>query len=386
MKHSALERARFETAPFLLASSVDPVEEVLIVKNTRTASVVERLQAIVPKTGARLRPLEFPDAVESDVWVQDTVEIGRTCRPARDGVEQTLTVLTGLRAHHPHFDATRLDRNIRQYFDRRGAILVDPGMPRKDTRWIDWYGNLEVSPPVTARNGREFPCGRILTGRQRELEMHPDVLAFLDAQQAQTPPLVVDVSWLLIGHVDEVVNFVPAPDGPEFRVLVPSPSLARNILQDLASQQLGSQAIFAGREGETTVAEMLETVALSEENARIAHILEETRTHLCEGLGIDEKDFIEIPALFRDGIAVIPNMVNGLICNGHAILPAPLGPQADGQDAFASPVQTILTDLGIYVHFLDIWNPYHKNLGEIHCGTNTIRRLRHPEWWGAIRP
>lgn len=379
MKQSPIERIPPNPVPFLLASSLDPVEEVLIVKNARTAGVVERLQAIVPKTGARLQPLEFPDGVESDVWMQDTVEIGRICVPTRDGIEQTLTVLTGLRAHCPHFDAERLDRNIRQYFSRRGAVLVDPGTPRKDTRWIDWYGNLEVSPPVTARNGQGFPCGRVLTGRQRELEMHPGALAFLEAQHVQTPPLMVDVSWLLIGHVDEVVNFVPAPDGPGFRALIPSPSLARRILQSLISRKLGDRMIFAGREDETTAQEMLETVARSEENAHIVRALAETRAQLCEGLGIEEEHFIEIPALFRDGIAVIPNMVNGLICNGHAILPAPLGPQADGHDAFASPVQSALADLGVQVHFLDIWNPYHKNLGEIHCGTNTVRHIRHTD-------
>ena len=89
---------------------------------------------------------------------------------------------------------------------------MDAAESRAGTRWIDWYGNLEVSPPVKARNGREFPFGRILTGVQKGLGMHPDVLAFLEAQRLQSPPLIVDTSWLAIGHVDEVVSFVPAPD------------------------------------------------------------------------------------------------------------------------------------------------------------------------------
>jgi len=33
------------------------------------------------------------------------------------------------------------------------------------------------------------------------------------------------------------------------------------------------------------------------------------------------------------------------------------------------------------VRFLDIWEPYHTRSGEIHCGTNAIRRLRDGRWW-----
>lgn len=32
------------------------------------------------------------------------------------------------------------------------------------------------------------------------------------------PPVVVDVSWLAIGHVDEVVTFVPAKTKTGFKV------------------------------------------------------------------------------------------------------------------------------------------------------------------------
>ena len=50
-------------------------------------------------------------------------------------------------------------------------------------------------------------------------------------------------------------------------------------------------------------------------------------------------------------------------------------------DAFAAPIRAALTHLGVKVHFVDVWEPYHTGSGEIHCGTNTIRRIQRQKWW-----
>ena len=63
--------------------------------------------------------------------------------------------------------------------------------------------------------------------------MHPGVLRFLEVQGVQWPPIIVDTSWLAIGHVDEVVNFVPAKTRAGFKVLLPSPKAARDMLRTL---------------------------------------------------------------------------------------------------------------------------------------------------------
>jgi protein-arginine deiminase len=36
---------------------------------------------------------------------------------------------------------------------------------------------------------------------------------------------------------------------------------------------------------------------------------------------------------------------------------------------------------GVRLRFLDVWEPYHVRSGEIHCGTNAIRRPAHPARW-----
>lgn len=375
----AAEHIPCQIAPLMLTSALDPVEKVLVVDNDMTARFVEALRHIVPQTGASLCTIQTGTATGSDIWMQDTVEIGRVCAPCRQGIVQGVVVLSGLRALHDDFPCEPLDRIARQHLFDMGAVIVDAAAPRQGTRWIDWYGNLEVSPPVTAQNGRAFPYGRILVGRQNELSMHPDLLAFLEMQGIQVPPLVIDTSWLKIGHVDEVVNFVPAPDG--FRILVPSPARARGILESLVRRGAGQTAVFEGHKGETTVETLLEQVALSPESKQIDQTLQTVKACLCDGLGVCNDHLIDIPVLFQDGIAVIPNGVNSLVCNGHAIIPDPVGPICDGVDAFAAPIQAALTGLGLTVHFVDIWEPYHLWRGEIHCGTNAIRRLRHGSWW-----
>ena len=229
----------FVVAPFMLASSLDPVDEVLVVKNARSVSVVDALKQIVPQTGAQLTTIEVQDGDEYDVWIQDAVEIGTVCIPSISGAMQVVTVLPGLRAEHQGINCKPLDDAVRKHFLRRRSVIADVALPRADTAWIDWFGNLEVSPPVVDHHGREFPFGRILTGAQPNLGMHPEILAFLEEQRVQAPALVLDTSWLLIGHVDEIVSFVPVQDRPGFRVLFPSTALAKRILAELTSAGLG---------------------------------------------------------------------------------------------------------------------------------------------------
>jgi len=210
-------------------------------------------------------------------------------------------------------------------------------------------------------------------GRQHGLTMHSGVLGFLERQGVQVPPVFIDTSWLQIGHVDEVISFIPSRESPGFRVLVPDPRRAVEILERLALAGHGRTPVFEGHSDETTVAGLLEEVGKSEETRAIVASLDETRGVLCRELGLHEEHLIGLPVLFRGGAAVIPNCVNGLICNGHAILPAPCGPVVEGQDAFAAVIGGELEAHGVVVHFLDVWDSFHSRGGEIHCGTNTVR-------------
>jgi len=371
-------RVPFRVAPYLIPSALDPVEELLIVSQPTTADSVDAVQAFATSAALKVYPLETHKPC--DQWMQDTIEPGLFPFPTVDWTRQARAALTGIRKGSRRW-AAELDQQIAERLRARDVVTVVPGIPRKHSRWIDWYGNLEVTPPYTNRQRRRFPYGRVITGKQTELAMHPAVMKFLEAQAMQWPPIVVDVSWLMIGHVDEVVNFVPAKTKTGFKVLLPSPEAARKMLDVLLRQGFGEAVVFAETDEEMTAGELRETIAVSDENLVIDDTIARIREQLKTELNLENADFVMVPALFQWGRAVIPNAVNSVVVNRHLLVPEPHGPQHNGKDCFEEAIREALAACDVRVVFIDTWNAYHSAGGEIHCGTNTIRRLRDPAWW-----
>ena len=256
-----------------------------------------------------------------------------------------------------------------------------PAIARKQAGWNDWYGNIEATPPHTDRQGRRFPYGRVITGKHDGFTMHPGVLKFLEAQGVQWPPIVVDTSWLVIGHIDEVVNFVPAQSKAGFKVLLPSPKAAREMLEKLLAKGLAEEPVFAATDDEMTLRELRMKIAQTTENLGIDEVVARLREQLKMELNLEDSDFVMVPALFQGGLAVIPNAVNSVVVNGHLLVPKPLGPRVNEKDMFEQAIRAALAGCDVRVDFIDSWNAYHASGGEIHCGTNTFRRLRDPAWW-----
>jgi hypothetical protein len=53
----------------------------------------------------------------------------------------------------------------------------------------------------------------------------------------------------------------------------------------------------------------------------------------------------------------------------------------------------LLDDIGLTVHWIDDWDTYHRQAGEIHCGTNVVRTPAEaapsysgPQWWDHYHP
>ncbi len=367
-------------APFIIPSPLDHVERVLVIETRLTHRFIECLTKETDRIGTDLKPMRFQDAIPSDVWAQDTALYGVAVTPE---FGQSLAVISGIRGLHNGISTEPLDHNTRHHYRAQNAIVVDAAEPRNNSRWIDWYGNLEVSPPVTLYDGTVFPFGRILVGCQNELSLHPEVLGFLEAQKVQWPPVELDVSWLTIGHADELINFVPTNNKCGFKLLYPSVDVAKTILQTLISEGHADVGVFVRKAERTTVKILYDEIALSAETFKIATALQRQKRELMSELGITEEDFIELPALFRDGLPVIPNPVNSLVI-GHSIIVAdPLGPTINGVDRIRDAIIQPLKAVGMDVRFIDIWEPYHVRSGEIHCATNTIRRLSRQNWWEA---
>jgi protein-arginine deiminase len=385
MKAQSDQRVRvpFRVAPFIIPSALEKVEELLIVSLPITAESVHEVKEFAAKIGLRISDLEMDEPC--DQWMQDTFEAGLFAFPTVLGTEQARGSMTGLRKE-ARASAARLDFHVARRLRRHGVVTVVPGAPRKNTRWIDWYGNLEATPPHSDRQGRRFPYGRIIAGKQRELAMHPGVMRFLELQGMQWPPIVVDTSWLAIGHVDEVVNFVPAKGKAGFKVLLPSPKAARDMLEVLVEKGLEEVPVFAGTGNQMAIGRLQMTIAGTSENLAIDEAVSRVREQLKKELNLLDSDFVMLPALFQRGMAVIPNPVNSAVVNGHLLVPGPRGPRHDDKDAFEEAIRAALATCDVRVVFIESWNAYHTSAGEIHCGTNTFRRLRDPAWWTYAGP
>ena len=66
---------------------------------------------------------------------------------------------------------------------------------------------------------KKYPLGRIYYGQGIPLElMDAKFKVFLNKKIVQEP-FEIDTSWLNVGHVDEVISFVPSPGGKGFKFL-----------------------------------------------------------------------------------------------------------------------------------------------------------------------
>jgi protein-arginine deiminase len=371
-------RVPFRVAPYVIPSALEPVDELLIVSQAVTADSVRSVRAFAARTGLKLVAHQVDEMC--DQWMQDTIEPGLFAFPTAEGSSQARACLSGLRKGSGP-SAAMLDDQVGTWLRRQGVVTVAPGIPRKQSNWNDWYGNVEATPPHTDRQGRRFPYGRMIIGKYHAVTTHPGVLKFLEAQGVQWPPIIVDTSWLVIGHIDEVVNFVPAKTKAGFKVLLPSPKAAREMLQALLAKGLKEQPVFAATEDEMTLGALRMKISQTSENFAIDEAVTRLREQLKMELNLEDSDFVRVPALFQGGLAVIPNPINSVVVNGHLLVPKPLGPRLNEKDEFEQAISDSLAGCDVRVVFIDSWNAYHLSGGEIHCGTNTFRRLRDPAWW-----
>jgi protein-arginine deiminase len=372
------ETVKCAIAPFLVSSSLDPVDSVHVVRTNATEKFVRDLEPPVKAAGAELRVTGDPGLPEHDIWVQDAAEIGT----ATDG-ERVLHV-----ALHGNRGRKLDDLFAKRFLGKNSGVIRKGNFRGRSAEWIDWFGNLEASPPVKV-NGQEFRNGRIYVGTQGKRSMHPDVIAFLEAQGAQAPVLWIDTSWLIIGHVDEIVSWVPSKVGTPYRMLIPSPRLAVEILKKAEKDSPGG-ILNRGtrREGdkpgefERAVADALNDQGLMAVQALAQKRIDDVRRTLQSGLGVADDDIIEVPVLFNSSpkefrsrtYAETVNMVNALVIGSDVIVPDPRGPLVDGKDVLLQAVKDRLEPLGCRVVAIDDFYPYHRWGGEVHCGTNATRR------------
>ena len=262
----------------------------------------------------------------------------------------------------------------------------------------DSHGNHDLVPAYS-HNGQDFPYGRIIHGSG----VLPETTAFYEAQKVQSPVLKVKTSWLIVGHVDEVFSYVPADTPRGWKLLVASPSMARQMLEKAQTDGHGEERMFIGKkwsngkDAEVSINEVLGDSDLMSWSQTAQTEIDGMVEQMKQEIGLTDDEIVPIPSLFeRDFgayVAYNPGTVNSLVFGNHMVIPDPFGPKVSGVDIFRKDLEDRLgTDVnglgkegtGMSVFFTDDWDWYHRLLGEVHCGTNQEGPPQaNVKWWEA---
>ncbi|XP_069467236.1 protein-arginine deiminase type-1-like isoform X2 [Ambystoma mexicanum] len=371
------EKVVFRMAPWIMTPNTLPPQEVFVCSLPENADFLEQISELAKSANCKLTVCSEVDS-RKDRWIQDEMEFGYTEAP-----HKYFPVV---------FDSPR-NRGLKD-FPFTKILGPDFGYSTRepinefDVTAMDSFGNLEVSPPVTVR-GKAYPLGRILIGSvvltNTGRRMTQVVRDFLYAQQVQAPVELYS-DWLIVGHVDEFMTFVPAQNQKGFRLLLSSPTACYRLFQEKQKQGHGGAILLQGRDThQKTIDDVLSDEKRRAESHYVQSCINWNRNILKKELGLTEQDIIDIPALFlmehKKARAFFPNMVNMLVLGKRLGIPKPFGPIIDGKCCLEENVRSLLEPLGLHCTFIDDYVSYHQYDGNVHCGTNVRRVPFSFKWW-----
>lgn len=390
------DTVRMRQAPPIFATNLwRPTQLHVVNVGTSNSSFRTVLSQIC--TAASITYVEIPGGnYSSDVWIQDSSEPAVTITPATGG-RRVIDLVYQAQRNRP------VDQwCVNTLFDPDFELQRRFGSPSSS---LNYGGNIEVVPP---HNGR--PWGRVyigggngtLVGSTASATEYMDLTnrQYFDANYIQGTHIQVTSEWLWVGHVDEYTMFIPAPNTARGYVcLIASPVRAWNTLVNLNNSGQGGTVVFAGRSSQTTVASIVGNSALGTLQTQTQARIDQGRAQIKAATGLTDADFVELPTLFRNSTsgylyAYNPGVVNCVplpAANGtiYIAMPDPEGPHVGGVDQWQADIQSQMSGLfttgnPLDLRYVDIWNTYHVNIGEAHCGTNTVRvPPTSAHWWAG---
>jgi protein-arginine deiminase len=236
-------------------------------------------------------------------------------------------------------------------------------------------GNIESLPPY-----RGYPKGRMVYGSDPSGALTPDPSFIgLLTSQGQQPPVVIDTSWLLVGHADETTHVVRAESARGWTLMVADPRLAVSTLRSAQASGHGDAQFTFGRDTSTIDEVLADQKAQADNEEAARHIDDQLSVLLAEtGLGADE--LVRVPVLFTKPdvvgmfMAATPGIPNGLSVDAQTFAaPDPHAPVVNGEDIFKTVTERALR--GVHVHWVEDVNWAHLGGGEVHCTTNAWRAV-----------
>lgn len=376
------DKVVFRVSPWIMTPNTLEPLEVFVCSTSDNYQFLKGMKSLVSESGYKLKVChEYMN--RGDRWMQDELEFGYIDSPHHSFPVVLDSPRDGSLDDFPYDELLGPDFGY-----------VTRVAHRKDVSSLDSFGNLEVSPPVTV-NGKKYPLGRILIGvafptATKGRNMTKVVQDFLWAQKVQEPVALFS-DWLYVGHIDEFMTFVPAPDRKGFRLLLASPDAGYKLFRGLQNDGHGQAKLFDGVENEkpVTVDKILSDKSLRDENNYVQSCIDWNRDVLKRELGLDDDDIIDLPILFKllvddeelRAVAYYPDMVNMIVLGKNLGIPKPYGPKVNGRCALEAEMCSLMEGLGLNCTFIDDFSTYHKLLGEVHCGSNVRRKQFEFKWW-----
>ena len=314
----------------------------------------------------------------SDVWVQDEIQFAVGTTP--DGDRMNVVI-----------DSIR-DRGLDPYPENewRGEDYGVETWGSGFANSLDSFGNLENSPPVDG-----YPLGRIYYGAVPSYAPRDQVLFDYLEMQMQAP-FQVDTNWLCVGHVDEIMSFVPDAAAPRgFRFIYSVTQMAWDVLEAMDPATPLPRWSGAANHNYPSVGAILADNGLRLLNDDLqADHLDPILQQMKSELGLLDEEIVMIPALFEEPrgcgsyvAALIPGMASLVVVNepgvNSKIFMADPFVRPDVNDQSVDPiidaVEAVMPPT-VDLWFLDDWETYHLALGEVHCGTN-MPRTNDLDWW-----
>ncbi|MCQ8774501.1 protein-arginine deiminase family protein [Streptomyces telluris] len=343
----------------------------------------------LPESGVRFQP--GTAQWWKDIWRQDIAEPGYVTKTTPHG-RQTLRIL--LRSPNYWTSADGRTASLRRagrllYRDLRGP---DVGVVQQYTptsrreknvdELLNFTGNFESLPPYAGH-----PQGRVLYGSSADRRPDPSFVGMLNAQ-GQQPSVVLDTSWLLVGHVDETVHVVRANNARGWTLAVSDPRKAVALLKQARQAGEGGQHLFADTvaEAKPTVDEFLRYEQQAGDNEDAARHIDGQLAVLLRETGLKPQEIVRLPVLYyrvdsgagqpRRHIALSPALANGLSLTARDFAaPTPHGPRVAGRDLFRAETERALAGGGVRVHWVENFSWAHLGGGEVHCATNALREI-----------
>jgi protein-arginine deiminase len=404
---TAVDKAKMRVSPWMMFGNGTPhIDTVFAAKVSPV--FYNAIDKAVGEANADVKNVKFWRIDNwTDHWVEDYFQTGVISVPWDKGG------VIGMRVSMPRpWGRSDADSALPVNWLKKSHLYADSGYmvvykKAKTGSTFDSHGNHDLIPAYT-NGAASYPYGRIIHGSNVLAETH----AFYNAQQAQAPALEIDTDWLLVGHVDETLSYLPAATPRGWKLLVASPKMSLQMLKDAQMAGHGAVKMFIGKfwytNNGTQAADISIDEVLADQDLMKASQEAQTRIdgqvkQLTMELGLAADEIVEMPTLFETyaegggeyNIAYQPGTVNLRAFNGYAIIPDPFGPVIDGKDIFKQDLIDRLSTAkhklgkdgkGVKVYFADDWDWYHRLDGEVHCGSNS-EGAPQPEWkwWEKVQ-